>query len=214
MTLSISHSTSNVVIICWPQIDFCWNEYECVLVALWCQRVLYSKGKGHCYFSESKVSDKINFYNDFFLLNCEADIKSSCPKHLPLILSFFLAGCRLNVTSGTIEWWGDTGCRTCCEQWSRCPDKTKFGKNLKFSSKSFEMAAPGKPKSFLEGLSLKPLTQENMLYYYAPLAGAASYTTLSVSLSNPNLLRRLEFLLWPLTMVASVIVCYEMNLQC
>lgn len=52
------------------------------------------------------------------------------------------------------------------------------------------MAAPGKPKS-LCGITLKPLTQENLLYHYAPLAGAASYTTLSVSLSNPNMLRRL-----------------------
>ncbi|KAK3922512.1 GTPase HflX [Frankliniella fusca] len=88
------------------------------------------------------------------------------------------------------------------------------------------MAAPGKPKSLLDGIALKPLTQENLLYHYAPLAGAASYTTLSgrvlrsssetffhhpphplltgyrrrfgelrdtppVSLSNPNMLRRL-----------------------
>ncbi|KAE8746484.1 hypothetical protein FOCC_FOCC006849 [Frankliniella occidentalis] len=53
------------------------------------------------------------------------------------------------------------------------------------------MAAPGKPKSLLDGVTLKPLTQENLLYHYAPMAGAASYTTLSVSLSNPNMLRRL-----------------------
>lgn len=56
------------------------------------------------------------------------------------------------------------------------------------------MAAPIKPKGLqglLGGITIKPLTQENLLYHYAPMAGAASYTTLSISLSNPYMLRRL-----------------------
>lgn len=38
---------------------------------------------------------------------------------------------------------------------------------------------------------LKPLSANNILYYYAPLQGVFSYTALSVNVMNPNLILRL-----------------------
>ncbi|KOB71011.1 Conserved insect protein [Operophtera brumata] len=40
-------------------------------------------------------------------------------------------------------------------------------------------------------LRLPPLTRDNVLYYYIPMQGLVSYTTLSVSVMNPHLMVRL-----------------------
>ncbi|XP_018323392.1 uncharacterized protein LOC108735753 [Agrilus planipennis] len=40
-------------------------------------------------------------------------------------------------------------------------------------------------------LTLKPLNSQNILFYYAPLQGALSYTALSVNVMNPSLVLRL-----------------------
>lgn len=37
---------------------------------------------------------------------------------------------------------------------------------------------------------LPPFTKENVLYYYVPIQGLVSYTTLSVSVMNPHLMVR------------------------
>lgn len=37
---------------------------------------------------------------------------------------------------------------------------------------------------------LKPLTKKNILFYYTPVLGAASYTFLSVNVMNPGLVVR------------------------
>jgi hypothetical protein len=37
---------------------------------------------------------------------------------------------------------------------------------------------------------LKPLTKKNILFYYSPVLGAASYTVLSVNVMNPGLVVR------------------------
>lgn len=37
---------------------------------------------------------------------------------------------------------------------------------------------------------LPPFTKDNVLYYYLPLQGLVSYTTLSVSVMNPHLMVR------------------------
>lgn len=39
-------------------------------------------------------------------------------------------------------------------------------------------------------VKLPPFTKDNVLYYYLPLQGLASYTTLSVSVMNPHLMVR------------------------
>ncbi|EFA00618.1 uncharacterized protein LOC663525 [Tribolium castaneum] len=40
-------------------------------------------------------------------------------------------------------------------------------------------------------LGLKPLTFQNVLFYYAPIQGVVSYTSLSVNVMNPSLVLRL-----------------------
>ncbi|KAI8428846.1 hypothetical protein MSG28_007493 [Choristoneura fumiferana] len=40
-------------------------------------------------------------------------------------------------------------------------------------------------------VKIPPFTRDNVLYYYIPLQGLASYTTLSVSVMNPHLMVRL-----------------------
>ncbi|XP_072940491.1 uncharacterized protein [Epargyreus clarus] len=40
-------------------------------------------------------------------------------------------------------------------------------------------------------VKLPPFTKENVLYYYIPMQGLVSYTTLSVSVMNPHLMIRL-----------------------
>ena len=44
--------------------------------------------------------------------------------------------------------------------------------------------------SVLEEYGYKPLTKNNILYYYSPLLGAGSYTLLSVNVMNPSLVIR------------------------
>lgn len=39
-------------------------------------------------------------------------------------------------------------------------------------------------------IKLPPLTKDNILYYYLPVQGLVSYTTLSVSVMNPHLMVR------------------------
>lgn len=39
-------------------------------------------------------------------------------------------------------------------------------------------------------VKIPPFTRDNVLYYYLPLQGLASYTTLSVSVMNPHLMVR------------------------
>lgn len=39
-------------------------------------------------------------------------------------------------------------------------------------------------------VKLPPFTKDNVLYYYLPLQGLVSYTTLSVSVMNPHLMVR------------------------
>lgn len=45
-------------------------------------------------------------------------------------------------------------------------------------------------KSMCKALCLKPLTKENILFYYAPMQGVASYTALAVNVMNPSLIVR------------------------
>ncbi|KAK9746535.1 hypothetical protein QE152_g6069 [Popillia japonica] len=40
-------------------------------------------------------------------------------------------------------------------------------------------------------LGLKPITGNNVLFYYAPIQGALSYTALSINVMNPSLILRL-----------------------
>lgn len=42
----------------------------------------------------------------------------------------------------------------------------------------------------VSSLRLPPFTKDNVLYYYVPLQGLVSYTTLSVSVMNPHLMVR------------------------
>lgn len=42
-------------------------------------------------------------------------------------------------------------------------------------------------------IRIPPLTKDNVLYYYFPLQGLISYTTLSVSVMNPHLMVRYVF---------------------
>lgn len=39
-------------------------------------------------------------------------------------------------------------------------------------------------------LGLKPLTCQNVLFYYAPIQGVVSYTSLSINVMNPSLILR------------------------
>lgn len=41
-----------------------------------------------------------------------------------------------------------------------------------------------------KSVRLPPFTRDNVLYYYIPMQGLVSYTTLSVSVMNPHLLVR------------------------
>lgn len=54
------------------------------------------------------------------------------------------------------------------------------------------MATKGEEKkgSCCSKLCLKPLTGHNILFYYAPLQGALSYSALSVNVMNPSLILR------------------------
>lgn len=42
----------------------------------------------------------------------------------------------------------------------------------------------------VNNIKLPPFTRDNVLYYYIPMQGLASYTTLSVSVMNPHLMVR------------------------
>lgn len=42
-------------------------------------------------------------------------------------------------------------------------------------------------KSVVKSLGLKPLTKENILYYYVPLQSMVSYAALSVNVMNPSI---------------------------
>lgn len=42
----------------------------------------------------------------------------------------------------------------------------------------------------VSNVRLPPFTKDNVLYYYLPLQGLVSYTTLSVSVMNPHLMVR------------------------
>ncbi|KAF5295875.1 hypothetical protein FQR65_LT10362 [Abscondita terminalis] len=54
------------------------------------------------------------------------------------------------------------------------------------------MATPAQEKpSCCTRLGLKPLTGHNILFYYAPLQGALSYSALSVNVMNPSLILRI-----------------------
>lgn len=44
--------------------------------------------------------------------------------------------------------------------------------------------------SIIKECGLKPLTKKNVLFYYTPVLGAASYTFLSVNVMNPGLVVR------------------------
>ncbi|KAK4872782.1 hypothetical protein RN001_014811 [Aquatica leii] len=54
------------------------------------------------------------------------------------------------------------------------------------------MATTGEEKvSCCSRFGLKPLTGHNILFYYAPLQGALSYSALSVNVMNPSLILRI-----------------------
>ena len=54
------------------------------------------------------------------------------------------------------------------------------------------MATKGEEKvSCCSKIGLKPLTGHNILFYYAPLQGALSYSALSVNVMNPSLILRI-----------------------
>lgn len=42
----------------------------------------------------------------------------------------------------------------------------------------------------INNVRVPPLTRDNVLYYYIPMQGLVSYTTLSVSVMNPHLMVR------------------------
>ncbi|ENN70944.1 uncharacterized protein LOC109544841 [Dendroctonus ponderosae] len=52
------------------------------------------------------------------------------------------------------------------------------------------MSAPESKVSACSKLGLKPLTSQNLLFYYAPAQGVLSYTALSVNVMNPSLVLR------------------------
>ncbi|KAG8229253.1 hypothetical protein J437_LFUL007177 [Ladona fulva] len=54
------------------------------------------------------------------------------------------------------------------------------------------MASPRKcPVSICEKWGIKPITKNNILYFYIPLQSASSYAGLSVNVVNPNFVSRL-----------------------
>ncbi|XP_067008904.1 uncharacterized protein [Anabrus simplex] len=55
----------------------------------------------------------------------------------------------------------------------------------------------------IKELELKPLTTENLMYYYMPLQGAVGYTFLSVNVMNPTLVSRLI----PNYDIANILLC-------
>lgn len=52
------------------------------------------------------------------------------------------------------------------------------------------MSSPKSCPSICGKLGLKPLTSQNLLFYYAPAQGVLSYTALSVNVMNPSLVLR------------------------
>lgn len=60
-----------------------------------------------------------------------------------------------------------------------------------FSFELEKMASASETRVSLCGkLGLKPLTVQNILFYYAPVQGVLSYTALSVNVMNPSLVLR------------------------
>ncbi|KAL1517622.1 hypothetical protein ABEB36_001361 [Hypothenemus hampei] len=53
------------------------------------------------------------------------------------------------------------------------------------------MSDPECKVSLCSKLGLKPLTSENLLFYYAPAQGVLSYTALSINVMNPSLVLRI-----------------------
>ncbi|XP_037032542.1 uncharacterized protein LOC119071669 [Bradysia coprophila] len=49
----------------------------------------------------------------------------------------------------------------------------------------------GNSCSLCERIGLRPLTKQNILYYYAPLNGMVSYAAMSINVMNPSLAYRL-----------------------
>ncbi|KAL1122397.1 hypothetical protein AAG570_003801 [Ranatra chinensis] len=56
---------------------------------------------------------------------------------------------------------------------------------------SSEMTKKKGCSSFCGTLCVKPLSKENVLFYYGPAMGAASYAALSVNVMNPSLIMRI-----------------------
>ncbi|XP_071542013.1 uncharacterized protein [Panulirus ornatus] len=54
-----------------------------------------------------------------------------------------------------------------------------------------------KVNSGLVRAGLRPITKENMLFYYMPMKGCASYGILSVQMFNPELFENFKFLMIP-----------------
>lgn len=54
------------------------------------------------------------------------------------------------------------------------------------------MSAADARVSITGKLGLKPITTQNILFYYAPVQGVLSYTALSINVMNPSLVLRLE----------------------
>nr|XP_053653855.1 uncharacterized protein LOC128703287 [Cherax quadricarinatus] len=53
----------------------------------------------------------------------------------------------------------------------------------------------------LTSSGMRPITRDNLLYYYAPIKGSLSYGVLSVQMFNPELFENFKFLVipqWPL----------------
>jgi hypothetical protein len=46
-----------------------------------------------------------------------------------------------------------------------------------------------------------PFTKDNVLYYYLPMQGLVSYTTLSVSVMNPHLMVRYDYIFFLLSYI-------------
>lgn len=53
-----------------------------------------------------------------------------------------------------------------------------------------KMSAADSRVSITGKLGLRPFTTHNILFYYAPIQGALSYTSLSVNVMNPSLVLR------------------------
>lgn len=52
------------------------------------------------------------------------------------------------------------------------------------------MSASEAKVSITGKLGLRPFTAHNVLFYYAPIQGALSYTSLSINVMNPSLVLR------------------------